>query len=134
MRVLLVCYLVVSIGCSQQAGTNEQVRISTMIADGDVRHDTTTVVESDYFEMSISSITDRTGRKKYTATKDLESPTAAGAGFHMKTQTVVDSNDSTVYFTTPEDWLNYMSERGYEMVSKTDKRYGAEYTFKKKSD
>jgi len=136
MKLLNFLALVSSIAslvwsCTSSGNDHLTLRVSTTVADGDKRHSETKVVDGEYFETAISSISYRDGTKRYVATKDLES-TQPGGEFHTKFSTVVDEHDSTQFFTSPEDFLNYMSARGYEMASQKEKRYGADYTFKKK--
>lgn len=89
-----------------------------------------TVINSDYFEVSLYSLVDKS--KGYYAKKDIENATSLDNYRYIFLEiTTKDAED--VYFKNSTEFLNYMSEHNYEMVDQEKHQYRTDYTFKKKS-
>jgi len=93
------------------------------------RKDTTTTVESEYFEVKISSVSNG---EFYIAGKQLLKP-QIGEEYKTEFFKVVDEQGKELEFKTPTDFLNFMSKAGYELKDQEKQKFGIDYTFKKKS-
>jgi hypothetical protein len=105
-------------------------KIFTSIGTGDkaINKDSMTIVNSPYFEISITSVNNG---EKYMATKQIEKP-QVGKIFKSVTLNLVDSSGTVIYFKESTEFLNYMEARGYNMVDQEKQRFGSDYTFKKR--
>lgn len=93
-----------------------------------VRKDSLTMVDSDYFEVSLESMANGT---LFKARKELSKP-SIGKEFHMGYFEVVDGNGKSLRFKTSSEFLNFMSLKGYDMADQTKSKYQTDYTFKRK--
>lgn len=120
---------------SQQAsnGASPKLYIKTTTAtgvdDNQVVVDTTTMVDSDYFEVTLSVMGIGLATY-YIGSKDIEKGQSV-EDFRWKYFNIVE-NDSIVKFNGSGEFINYMSERGYEMVDEQRNKYSNDYTFKRK--
>ncbi len=95
-----------------------------------IRKDTTTTVESEYFEVKLSSVSNG---EFYIAGKQLLKP-QIGREYKTEFFKVVDEQGKELEFKTPTDFLNFMSNAGYELKEQEKQTFGIDYTFKKKHD
>jgi len=108
-----------------QATLGLYIKTSTTI--GKITSDTLTKITSDYFEVTLGSVRG----KGYSAGKTIEEATSM-ENFRFIFFAITDKDGNALYFKSSADFLNYMSERGYEMADQVKNKYGADYTFKKK--
>ena len=94
-----------------------------------IRKDTTTTVESEYFEVKLSSISNG---EFYIAGKQRLKP-QIGKEYKTEFFKVVDEQGKELQFKTPTDFLNFMDKGGYELKDQLVQKFGIDYTFKKKS-
>lgn len=90
--------------------------------------DSNYVIETDYFEVGLYSVGQG---KSYIAEKEIEEPKSI-ENFKSVTLYVVDSTQNPISFNNSTEFLNYMSERRYEMVDQQKLKYRTDYTFKKR--
>ncbi len=81
-------------------------------------------VKDDYFEISLHSMQSGTNYKASKEYKDSE-----GDWVFID---IVDMEGERIRFTNSTEFLNFISERGYEMVDQSKEKYITHYTFKKK--
>jgi len=93
-----------------------------------IRKDTTTTVESEYFEVKLSSVSNG---EFYVAGKQLLKP-QIGKEYKTEFFKVIDEQGKELEFKTPTDFLNFMSKAGYELKEQEKQKFGIDYTFKKK--
>lgn len=112
--------------------SNQVIYIQTSKVDGmddnQKRKDTITIIESEYFEVKLSSVNDGS----YIAGKQILKP-QIGKEFKTEFFKVVDEKGKEMEFKTPTDFLNFMDKGGYEVKDQTAQKFGIDYTFKKKS-
>ncbi|KQN34425.1 hypothetical protein ASE92_12565 [Pedobacter sp. Leaf41] len=94
-----------------------------------IRKDTTITVESEYFEVKLSSVSNG---EFYVAGKQLLKP-KIGEEFKTEFFKIVDEQGKELEFKTPTDFLNFMSKAGYDLKEQEKQKFGIDYTFKKKS-
>lgn len=93
------------------------------------KRDTTTEVASEYFEIGLYSYE---GGDHFTTKKDLEDVIDLDHPQNTRSKYFeIVENDSLKSFSSSTEFLNYMSERGYEMVDQSKLRYHTDYTFKR---
>lgn len=85
-------------------------------------------IEADYFVVDLQSMPDP--GLGFMAEKKLERPVMFKP-FKTSYFFISDENGEILYFKTSADFLNFMLERSYEMVSSSKLTFGYEYTFKK---
>ena len=103
------------------------IKTSTVV--GDDRKDVVTEVVSDYFDVTLTEAVDRD--KGFMATKRIQDP-EPGKTFKAIFFNIVDDRGGNQYFKTSTDFLNFMSEHGYDVSNQIPNKYGADYTFKRK--
>lgn len=115
-----------------QKELNKQLFISTRTVTGteENRKDTSVItrIESDYFEVTLSKLSEE---PKFIATKKLIEPSSM-ENFKYVYFNITDEEGENFKFDTSVDFLNFMSERGYNLVDQVKNKYGGDYTFKKK--
>lgn len=94
-----------------------------------ISKDTIKALDTEYFEIGLSSISKGTS---YIAQRDIEQ-SKVGQPFHSEYLSIVHGDGNVVHFNDSNEFLNYMSERGYELVDQSKSKYRTDYTFKKKS-
>jgi hypothetical protein len=92
-----------------------------------IRKNTMTTVESEYFEVKLSSVN---SGELYIAGKQILKP-QIGKEYKTEFFKVVDEKGKELEFKTPADFLNFMDKAGYEMKQQDKEQYGIDYTFKK---
>jgi hypothetical protein len=90
--------------------------------------ETITEVHSDYFEVGLDL--QKTG--EYSASKEIYVP-KTGEKFKYIFFTISQEDGTMIKFNTSEEFLNFMSSRGYDMVNQIRNEYGANFTFRKKN-
>lgn len=102
----------------------------TVVGTGEEKKRTEDVskIKSDYFEISLSLLSDS---DMYIATRDLEKPSSM-ENFRMVVLTITNKEGEDIKFKGTTEFLNFMSEKGYEMVDQEKSKYSTSYTFKKK--
>lgn len=83
-----------------------------------------------YFEISLNRTTNDAG-VHYVATKYLERSTSLD-NFKLVILSIADVNNEVVQFSSSTEFLNYMAEREYDLVEKTDFELRSDYVFKRK--
>ena len=109
--------------------TGPKLYIQTTTATGvgeDHVFDSTTVVDSDVFEVTLSVMGEGLAMY-YIGTKDLGAEQSDG---HLKFFNIVE-NDSIVKFNGSAEFMKYMSDRRYKMVSERRGEFANEYVFKR---
>jgi hypothetical protein len=106
------------------------VKLSTTtgVNEKQITKDSNYVIENDYFEVGLYSVGQG---KSYIAEKEIEEPRSI-ENFKSVTLYIVDSTQNPISFKSSTEFLNYMSERGYEMVDQEKLKYHTDYTFKRK--
>ena len=131
-----VLLLIVCTSCGSKTAPQEpertgpQLYINTTTATGvgeDHVFDSTTVVDSDVFEVTLSVMGEGLATY-YIGTRDLGAEESDG---HLKFFNIVEKNDSIVKFNGSGEFMKYMSERGYKMVSETKGEFANSYVFKR---
>ena len=113
------------------------IQTVTVIGTGDKQKTTKeiTTINSDYFEVSLSSYgnvnPNKAGDSGFRAGKEIENP-KIDAEFRYVFFDITDKDGTILDFKTSTDFLNFMSERGYEMIDQIKSKYHTDYTFKKK--
>ena len=115
--------------CCNFSDTTPKIYIKTTTLIGQNKSDSLSIVNTDYFDVGLCQFVDRS--KGYYAGKDIENPTST-ENFRSIFFKVSNEDGSELYFKTSTEFLNFMSERKYEMVSQTTSKYCTDYTFKKK--
>ena len=72
------------------------------------------------------------GRDWFIADKEIFK-SEAGESFNYVFFHIVDAKKETIYFKTTTEFLNFMSEHGYDKVTQKENKYLVDYTFKKKT-
>lgn len=92
-------------------------------------------LDDDYFEISLYLRND----DKYSARQDVAGTQSIEDDREVFLVLVDPASEpdgdgrlDPVIFETPTDFLNFMSDRGYEMIEENRKQSSTEYTFKKK--
>ena len=116
----------------KNSSKSEKLYIKTTTVTGvdkkQVKTDVNSVVNSDYFEVSLSAYADYT---YYKGQRDIVTPTSI-ENFKSVFFIIVDKDGNDIKFKESTEFLNFMSAHGYEMVDQVKNDYGADYTFKKK--
>ncbi|MFC2119192.1 hypothetical protein ACFLSY_11170 [Bacteroidota bacterium] len=117
---------------TEEESKKPQVYIKTVSAVGvdenQVKTDTITTIDTDYFEVGLYLMVDETN---YTTKKDIVKPTSI-ENFKSVFFYLVDNDGMKINFKGSTEFLNFMSERGYEMVDQVKFDYHTDYTFKKR--
>lgn len=108
---------------------NQKLYIKTTTATKDTRTDSISVVVGEYLSVSINEMDDNS--LGYGTKKELHKP-EVGEEFKYIFFCVVDSNGGNLYFKSPDEFLNFMHERGYDVSDQRPIRYGVDYTFRKR--
>lgn len=116
-------YLLLLVGCTAQQPELRTKTFSALDTLGTVG-----IVSSEYFEVSLGSVTYGDNPTFYIADHDL--PASKEEVF--KRLLLVNEADSVIHFENSTAFLNYMSARGYEMQEQRKKKYSTDYTFKRK--
>lgn len=88
----------------------------------------TSQVDSDYFEVSLSELADKA---EFIATKDLVKATSS-KDFKYVFLEVTNKEGEAYHFATSTDFLNFMSERGFQLIDQKKTKFGGDYTFQRK--
>ncbi len=78
-----------------------------------------------YFEIELNLLAEN---NEYVASKDVEKISVG----NVATIYITNQNGTAIHFKNTTELLNYMSKRGYDMISQSKKQYGYNYTFKRK--
>ena len=117
---------------SCQSNTQESLLINTRTVTGSGENSKVTsvisTIESDYFEVTLSELSDE---PKFIAKKDLIEPSSM-ENYKYVFFNISDEEGENLKFDTSADFLNFMSERGYNLVDQVKNKYGGDYTFQKK--
>jgi hypothetical protein len=89
--------------------------------------DTISKVTSDYLEVDLTEM----NNKKYKGKKLLQNNYSKD-NYKAIFFEIVDEKGNLLWFNNSSEFLNYISERGYEMVDKKETQYHISYTFKRK--
>ena len=116
--------------CNPKSELRVNLKTSTLVNDNPNHKDSIYVVNSEYFEIGLYSYTDLQN-VTYSAKKEIEQSNISEV-FKMVTLSVVDASNKDVVYNNSTEFLNYMSERGYEMTDQEKFKYRTDYTFKKK--
>lgn len=118
---------------SNQEGINPKLFISTRtrIAIKGIETDSSivSIINSDYFEVRLSSLADEA---KFIARNNTINAYEDGGNFKFVDFTIANKTGKSYKFETNTDFLNFMSERGYDLVDQIKNKYSVDYTFKKK--
>lgn len=88
------------------------------------------IYSNSYLEISLSISND--DENKYIAVETTKKAKIDNAGVFTRTQIyIVNESGESVLFNTSTEFLNYMSERGYNLEIKEEGKYSTKYTFKK---
>ncbi|GAA4209188.1 hypothetical protein GCM10022289_34290 [Pedobacter jeongneungensis] len=126
--ILIIVTLLMFTSCNDKK--NRIYIITTSVTGTDqnqIRKDTTSTVESEYFEVKLSSVNNG---ELYIAGKQLLKP-QIGITYKSEFFKLVDDKGNELQFKTPTDFLNFMYAAGYEMKDQDNQKYGIDYTFKK---
>jgi hypothetical protein len=134
IKSLILLFLFTSCGSktessqeSERAGPKLYIRTTTATGVGEEHvFDSTTVVNSDVFEVTLS-VMGEGDSLYYIGTKDLGAEQSDG---HLKFFNIVE-NDSIVRFNGSTEFMKYLSERGYKMVSEKRGEFANDYVFKR---
>jgi len=93
-----------------------------------IQKDSTALMDSAYFNMSLHY----TGEKKgHIAKKDIGGNNAL-ENFREEFVIISDKNGQPVYYKGTVDFLNYMSEHGYDVMDQKVGNYVIDYRFKRR--
>jgi hypothetical protein len=106
------------------------VKLSSTIGidENQITKDSNYVINTDYFEISLYSASNGSN---FWAEKKIEEPKSL-ENFKVVTLYIVDKANKPISYTSSTDFLNYISERGYEMKDQQKFKYHTDYTFKRK--
>lgn len=145
-RILILSAFIISlVSCNNNASSsskdgannkdglnNSTLYIKTVTVTGtgsnENRKEKITAITTDYFEVGLEELANDSG---YSAQKTITEPTSM-ENFKLEFFSIVDVDGKDISFKTTTEFLNYMAGHGYEMVDQTKKRYGTDYTFKRK--
>lgn len=128
--ILLISLLLVSYN-SNSSPKEEILYIKTEDITGSgpnqIEKETIGIINTDYFEVKLHAQT--TGG--FLAQKTIVEPKIHET-FKYVFFTIVKEDGTKINFPTSTEFLNFMSARGYDMVSQLEDQYGNFYTFKRK--
>ncbi len=136
--LILLALFAICIGCNNEPKKNDKptiyIKTTTKIGSDQLgenpkqeEKDTITIVESDYFEVALSQKgDDYLGHQKVVTE-------VTTTNYKVIYFTIVQKNGMEIKFEHSTDFLNFISERGYEMASQEKNKYGADYVFKRKN-
>ena len=132
MRYLIPLVLLLVWGCGN---SSNKISVLTVHAKGPketpVIDSSFTYLKEKYFEVNLYSYTSDPANMGYEAEKVLlRSP--LHAEFEYKFLCIVDSDKKRIRFSSPTDFLNYMSSGGYAVKDQTKFEHRVEYLFEKK--
>jgi hypothetical protein len=122
----LIILLVVSCGKKY-----ETLYILNRVVEGyNEKTDIETVIEmtDEYFQIELQSVQ---GGKKFIAEFKKEW-TYKPPYSKLEYIRIVDKDTSLIYFLNQGEFLNFMTNKGYEVLSQEQHKYGANYMFKRK--
>ena len=131
IKVILFCLVTVLIITACGKHKSELYILTTTVHgsdDKEVRKDSLTMIDSDYFETSLESMSNGT---IYRAGKELVKP-SIDQEFQMTFFEIVAKDRTSLRFKTSGEFLKFMSSKGYEMTDQTKYKYHTDYTFKRK--
>lgn len=92
-----------------------------------VKSEKLAIFNSDYLEMGFGKVDDSTDYKANQVINVQREPTVK-----LTFLTITNKDGSDIWFKSSIEFLNFMSARGYEMVTQAKDGYNTAYTFKKK--
>lgn len=92
---------------------------------------TITVLDIKDVKISLTHFTKANGEDGYRAGKSIEKP-KEGEAAKVDYFDIADSKGKIMEFKTPDEFLAFMSERGYEMTAQASVKDRFDYTFEKK--
>lgn len=127
--VVLILMLLCFLNSCQKDSPKIYIKTSTISGFPKMeKRDTTTEVTMEYFEIGLYSYESGnhfTTRKELENVIDLEHPQNSKSKYFE-----IVENDSLKSFTSSTEFINYMLERGYEMVDQSKLRHHTDYTFR----
>jgi hypothetical protein len=97
------------------------------------KRDSVRVYESAYLETTLSMYSGAAdGSTSYRAGRKLEDNFKSKTDYKFVWDNVTNEDGSDLKFKSSTDFLNYMADRGYDLVSKKDNQYSSDYIFKRK--
>jgi hypothetical protein len=128
----LIALILTLASCKNESKIKLQKTTITEVGNENIKTVSDSYLNSDYFEINLVMYSNEKDESKYyLAQKDLVKP-EIGKDFKMEVLKIVDQNNEEMQFTNSTDFLNFMSQNGYEMQLQEKKEYRIEYTFKKK--
>ena len=128
-RQLLIVFilLVLVYSCSNKGGKALNIKESVFTAiDGKAKSvDSFYTFDKSNLEIDLKGVYDGS---KFEATKQIYQSERADNAINIF---LVDENKKDIFFKSSTDFLNYMTDYGYEMIDKKETKYGAQYVFKK---
>lgn len=121
--ILLVFILTATICCDHKNPL--YMKTTTLLQESKL--DTISKVTSDYLEVDLTEM----NNKKYKGKKLLQNNYSKD-NYKAIFFEIVDEKGNLLWFNNSSEFLNYISERGYEMVDKKETQYHISYTFKRK--
>jgi hypothetical protein len=127
-KVIVSLFAISMISCGKSELPGLFIKTSTVedVGENQIRKDSITVVNSDYFEIGLYQYSNGSS----TAEKTIENSVLV-ENFKMRFFHVTDSLGNSLRFQSSTEFLNFMSARGYVMVTQAPKKYVTDYTFKK---
>lgn len=125
--LMAITFVTLNSSCSKKE-TLPGLFINTRTVIGEEKKDSITVINSDYFDVSLYSYDNGT----FQAKKEILKPESV-KDFKMIFFVITEEDGNEIRFNTTTDFLNYMSARGYEMADQTKHEFRIDYTFKKKN-
>jgi hypothetical protein len=83
-------------------------------------------IKLEYFEVKLVKQID-----DFIATKDIEN-SKNGNNIKLVSISIVDRNGKLMHFKSSIEFLNYMSDRGYDVFNQVQEKESVNYTFKKR--
>lgn len=137
--IIILAFLIIS--CSKSEKNQESIpstvqppkvlmNLSTFtgVDEKQIAKDSNYYLNTDYFEIGLYP----TDRNTYVAYEKIEKATSL-ENFKSVTLYISDNENKMLHFKSPTDFMNYLSDRGYEIQGKIQAKKHINYTFKKKS-
>ena len=113
----------------KNGNTNLYIKTTTSTDEGGkmVKSEKVAIFNSNYLEMAFGKVDDNTDYKANQLINTSTEPTVK-----VTFLTITNEDGSDIWFKSSIEFLNFMSARGYGMVTQSKDRYNTNYTFKKK--
>jgi thioredoxin-related protein len=114
----------------EASSTNKELFVNKLTAsivdDKEERKEELLKINDEYFEINLEK-----QNQHYIAVKDIEN-IVSGSNIKHVSISIVDDSGQLIRFNNSTEFLNHISDRGYELVNQKNDNDKTHYTFKKK--